>query len=410
MTIVLFEDAGYRDLLPLVYSRATFNLRCGFDNLRNKIEHAYAAPINAMFVRPEIAPVMVERWSLPVNAAPTSDRQLWINGRVLLSKRIDLPPDCAIWQGDTLVAANLSAAAVKAWTVQTMLDHDKLRAATANLRRLEATAGEFRLIRYPWQLIHANADEINRQFLALGSGEILGNVYAGAHILNDSAVRIGKGSKIKPCTVLDAEDGPIHIGENVNIAPNVTVTGPCFIGDQCTVQAGANIRGGTSIGTFCKVGGEIEGAIFHGYSNKQHDGFVGHSYVGEWVNLGADTVTSDLKNTYGSIKVALNGSEIDTGEMFIGSIIGDHAKTGINTVLPTGCIVGYAANLFASSHPPKFVPSFTWLTDDGRSINEPQKALAVAMKVVARRKRVYSPAEQALFLSVARTAKAIERV
>lgn len=409
MTIVLFEDAGYRDLLPLVYSRATFNLRCGFDNLRDKVEHAYAAPISAMFVRPEIAPVMAERWSLPVNVAPSSERQLWINGRVMLLKRLDLPPDSAIWQGDTLIAANLPAATVKTWTIQTLLDRDKLSTATAALRRIEATPGSCRLIRYPWQLIHANGDEISRQFSALGGGEILGSVYPGAHILNDAAVRIGRGSKIKPCTVLDAEDGPIHIGENVTIAPNVTLTGPCFVGDRCTVQAGANIRGGTSIGTFCKVGGEIEGTIFHGYSNKQHDGFVGHSYVGEWVNLGADTVTSDLKNTYGSIKVALNGTEIDSGEMFIGSIIGDHAKTGINTVLPTGCVVGYAANLFASSHPPKFVPSFTWLTDGGRSTNEPQKALAVAMKVVARRKRVYSQAEQDLFLSVSRTAPTIER-
>lgn len=408
MTIVLFEDSGFVDLLPLVYSRATFNLRCGFNNLREKIEHAHGRAIDAMFVRPSIAPVMAERWKLPVNAAPAAERQTWINGRAMVTGPIDLPPDSAAWEGAVLAAANISATIARQLTIETLLDPAKLKSATASLRRVELPKGIARLIRYPWNLIHANAAEITRQFALHGQGVTLGTVYDGVHILNGPAVWIGKGSKIKPCTVLDAEEGPIHIGENVTVNPNVTITGPCFIGDSCVIQSGANIRGGTSLGTFCKAGGEVEGTIFHGYSNKQHDGFVGHSYVGEWVNLGADTVTSDLKNTYGPVKVAVNGRDVDSGEMFVGSIIGDHAKTGINTTLPTGCVVGYAANVFSSRHPLKFVPSFSWLTDEGRETNDPHRALAVAMKVVARRKRSYSAAEQALFLSVANDANRFE--
>lgn len=408
MTIVLFEDHGFLDLLPLVYSRATFNLRCGFSNLREKVEHAHGRPIDAMFVRPSIAEVMAERWKLPVNVAPGAERQLWINGRAMVRGAIDLPADTACWDGDALVAANVSAAVAKGLAIETLLDGAKLGAALKALRRVEIPAETCRLIRYPWNLIHANSGEIVRQFALHGQGAILGKVYDGVHILNSAAVWIGKGTKIKPCTVLDAEDGPIHIGDNVTVNPNVTISGPCFIGDHCVVQSGANIRGGTSLGTFCKVGGEIEGTIFHGYSNKQHDGFVGHSYVGEWVNLGADTVTSDLKNTYGPVKVAINGREVDSGETFVGSIIGDHSKTGINTTLPTGCVVGYACNLFASVHPPKFVPSFSWVTDDGTAVNEPARALAVAMKVVARRKREYSEAERGLFLGVEREAKKFE--
>src|SRR5205823_6263058 len=135
-------------------------------------------------------------------------------------------------------------------------------------------------------------------------------------------------------------------------------------------------------------------------SNKQHDGFIGHSYVGEWVNLGADTVGSDLKNTYGNVSVPINGKPVDSGQMFVGAFIGDHTKTAIGTKLPTGCVIGYACNVAASGFSPKFVSSFSWLTEEGRTAHDPQKALAVARTVVARRNRKYSKHEEALFLSI----------
>lgn len=408
MALVIFEDHGCSNLLPLVYSRATFNLRCGFTNLREKIEAAFSQPAAAFFVRPLIAGVMADRWKLPVNVAPAADEQVWVNGRAMFRAAIDLPAQSAVWSGDTLVAAKMNAKTAVTLTVEVLSDAGRLKTSLRDLKHVDVPESAFTLVEYPWNLIHANAGEITRQFAHHGQGARLGKVYDGVYVLNESAVLIGRGSRIKPATVLDAEEGPIHIGENVTVNPNVTITGPCFIGDNCTIQSGANIRGGTSLGSFCKVGGEVEGTIFHGYSNKQHDGFVGHSYVGEWVNLGADTVTSDLKNTYGPVKVMVNGREVDSGEMFVGSIIGDHTKTGINTALPTGCVIGYASNVFCSAYAPKFLPSFSWLTDEGRQVNDPKRALAVALKVVARRKRVYSDAEQQLFLSIADEAKRIE--
>ncbi len=409
MSIVLFEDHGCADLLPLVYSRATFNLRCGMENLRDKVEHAYGRPVAAMYVRPTIAPVMAERWGLPVNSLPAAKRLIWINGRALVRTAIEPEPDTAIWEGEALIAANMSSAMASTLTIETLMDPTRLVDALSSLRRVSAPDGAYVLIRHPWNLIRHNGDEITRRLSQADHGVVIGRIYDGVHILNEAAVWIGKGAVVKPCTVLDAEEGPVHIGEGAKINPNVTISGPCFIGDNCVVQSGANIRGGTSIGASCKVGGEIEGTIFHGYSNKQHDGFVGHSYVGEWVNLGADTVTSDLKNTYGSVKVAVNGREVDSGEMFVGSIIGDHAKTGIHTTLPTGCVIGYASNIFTSVHAPRFTPSFSWLTDAGRAMNDPQRALAVALKVVARRNRAYSETEQRLFLSIVEEAKRVER-
>ncbi len=403
MQLLVFEDAGYRNLLPLVYSRCTFNLRCGFDNLLSKIETAVGRTAEALFVRNELAAVMAERQTRRVNQPSTGDDQFWINGRYLLRHDIQLPPQSAAWKGDALVAARVSRAIGSKLSPDTFLDPSRLKDALAGCASVSLPMEAGRLMDDPWQLVSENAAEIIRQ-CAGAAMNAASMAHPGAHFVNPSAIHIGKGSHIKPGVVLDAESGPIFIGEGVTIHPCAVVQGPCYIGDGCTIQPGASIRSGCSIGMVCKVGGEVEGTIFHGYSNKQHDGFIGHSYVGEWVNLGADTVGSDLKNTYGPVRVPINGKPVDTGETFVGAFIGDHTKTAIRTTLPTGCVIGYACNVAVSGFVPTFVPSFTWLTDGGRQVNEPEKALALARKVVARRNRSYSPAEEALLLSIQKTA------
>jgi UDP-N-acetylglucosamine diphosphorylase/glucosamine-1-phosphate N-acetyltransferase len=213
---------------------------------------------------------------------------------------------------------------------------------------------------------------------------------------------------VKPGVVLDAEEGPIHIDPDATIQPNAVLEGPCYIGPKSIIRPGAVIRAGTTIGPVCKIGGEIDASIIHGYTNKQHDGFLGHSYVAEWINLGADTVNSDLKNTYGTVRVHLNGVGVETGQQFVGSIIGDHAKTGIGTVLPTGCVVGVAANIFTHRSVPKFVPSFAWLTDDGLAAYRVEKAVSLAATVMARRDQWLSDADRRLLEAVAVQAREIE--
>lgn len=411
--LVVFEDAGFRSLLPLVYPRATFNLRCGFDNLLAKIETAFGRQADALFVRPALAAVMDERqrtqYDVPraVNQTPSVDRQLWINGRMLVRTAFDLPIGSAAWQGDTLLAAHIDKATADRISPADCLDSAKLRAALGELKPAAIPAAAYALFDYPWQVVTANSAEIVRQAGVWGPRN-LGLVYPGAHLLRESGIHIGTGTKIKSCAVLDAENGPICLGRNVVISPNVTISGPVHIGDNCLIQPGASIRGGTSIGPTCKVGGEVEGTIIHAYSNKQHDGFLGHSYVGEWVNLGADTINSDLKNTYGPVRVFLNGEETDTGETFVGAFIGDHAKTGIGTRLPTGCVVGYASNIFASQYAPKFTPSFIWLTDQGQQSQNVDKAVSVARTVMSRRNRQLTQAEEALFRSIAAEALLVE--
>ncbi|HKQ47380.1 MAG TPA: putative sugar nucleotidyl transferase [Phycisphaerae bacterium] len=399
MQLLIFEDDGYRNLLPLVYSRATFNLRCGFDNLLAKIEAAVGLTADALFVRKGLARVIAERQTRRVNQPSTSDDQLWVNGRLLLRKGLDLTRDCVIWRGDAVAAARLSRTLACKLTPEVLLDRSRLRELLTQCQAVELSEETGMLIDYPWQIVHENAAEIirqsrDRQFT------LAGTVSPGAHLISNNPIHIGSGSVVKPGAVLDAEHGPIYVGEKVTIQPTAVIQGPCYIGDGCTIQPGASIRAGCSIGMVCKVGGEVESTIFHGYSNKQHDGFIGHSYVGEWVNLGADTVGSDLKNTYGPVRVPINGVPIDSGQAFVGAFIGDHTKTAIRTALPTGCVIGYACNLAVGGYVPQFVPSFTWLTDKGAAANDPAKALDVARKVVARRNRTYSPAEEAFFLSI----------
>lgn len=409
MQLLIFEDGGYKDLLPLVYSRATFNLRCGFDNLLAKIESAVGQTADAVFVRKVLAAVIAERQTRRVNQPSTSDDQLWVNGRLLLRRRLDLPKDSAVWQGDALAAARLSRGIACKLSPEMLVDPSALQSALADCRKVEMPEETGLLIDYPWQLVHENAAEIirqsrDRQF------NLSGQLSPGAHLITDNPIHVGTGSKIKPGAVLDAEHGPIYLGDQVTVHSGAVIQGPCYIGDGCVIQPGASIRTGCSIGMVCKVGGEVEGTIFHGYSNKQHDGFIGHSYIGEWVNLGADTVGSDLKNTYGPVRVPINGFPVESGQTFVGAFIGDHTKTAIRTALPTGCVIGYACNIAVGGYVPQFVPSFTWLTDAGHAPNDSTKALDVARKVVARRDRKYSPAEEALFLAIHREAAVHEAV
>ena len=242
------------------------------------------------------------------------------------------------------------------------------------------------VINYPWNLVANNGNEIISDFNLLTSEnkglKIRGKVYPGVHLLNEANIFIDEGAKIKPGVVLDAESGPIYIGKEAKIFPNAVIEGPAFIGNKTAIKIGAKIYENTSIGEVCKVGGEVEESIIHSYSNKQHDGFLGHAYLGMWVNLGADTNNSDLKNNYGSVKVIINGQQVDSGSMFVGLTMGDHSKSAINTMFNTGTVVGVSSNVFGSGFPPKYVPSFSWGGSDNLSTYNIDKALKILVIVV----------------------------
>jgi UDP-N-acetylglucosamine diphosphorylase / glucose-1-phosphate thymidylyltransferase / UDP-N-acetylgalactosamine diphosphorylase / glucosamine-1-phosphate N-acetyltransferase / galactosamine-1-phosphate N-acetyltransferase len=199
--------------------------------------------------------------------------------------------------------------------------------------------------------------------------------------------------------VLDAEHGPIYIDEGAEIHPFTRIEGPCYVGPG-TILLGAKCREGNSFGPMCRVGGEVEESIVQGFSNKYHDGFLGHAYVGEWVNLGAGTTNSDLKNDYSDVSVSLDGhTSIRTGSTKVGALIGDHAKTSIGTLFNTGACVGAMTLLVSSGRLlPKFIPSFTWYLEDSISHGTGKERLfATAAKAMSRRKRLWTADDEALW-------------
>lgn len=192
-----------------------------------------------------------------------------------------------------------------------------------------------------------------------------------------------KGATIEPQVVFDATAGPIYVGAGSTVHAFTRLVGPCYIGRNSTVL-GDRI-GICSIGDHCKVRGEMSNTIMLGHANKGHDGFVGHSYMGRWVNLGAGTITSNLKNTYGPVALWTPRGVRDTGMQFLGTLFGDHAKTGIGTCLTTGTVLGAGANVYGGQTPPKAVPPFAWGSAPPYSVYRLDKFLEVAERVMSRR-------------------------
>lgn len=413
---ILYEDAGWKRLLPLAYTRPLPLLLCGMETLWETASRVLPAGVAAeVWVRDSLAVLAAEKLGAAVNR-PVRGPALFLNAR----GRWRRPPECGDsdsrevgWVGTVGegrvaciaappgLAARLSSA--------TLLDEARTDAAIAGLPRRDVSEC-VRLFDWPWQLVHANAGAIVEDWSARGRGDVVEcRLDGGVHLLNPSAIHIGSGSRVKPCVVIDAESGPVWIGNNVRIQPHCYIEGPVYIGDGTLLQPGAVLRGGASVGPVCKVGGELEGSILVGYSNKQHDGFLGHSYVGSFVNIAADCINSDLKNTYGTVRVPVNGREVDSGEQFVGITVGDHSKAGINVSFPTGAVMGFCSSVVGSPCP-KFLPSFAWV-DNGRSDRfDELRGLAIAKKVMARRNLEMTPAEEDAFLSVRAQAAALEHV
>jgi len=404
MNIGLFEDGGAERLLPLTWLRACFELRCGRDRLIDKVQVEIGQRPAAIWIRPALEAVVRARTEL-VQPRGGEDWCL-INARALVNGPVALPQPGVAWQVEgELVAVGVRADQLEGLTIDFFRDEARL-AEWLSGWRVERPPEHVALMRYPWNLVGANEAELRRQCRRGGVRQ--GTIYPGVHFLQPASIHVAPGATVKPGVVLDAESGPIHIAEDARIEPNAVIQGPCYIGPGSLVRPGAALRGGTTIGPVCKVAGEIEASIFHGFANKQHDGYLGHSYVCPWVNLGAGTVTSDLKNTYGAIRVYVNGVGVESGQRFVGSMFGDHCKTGIGTILPTGCILGVATNVFTRRPLPRFVPSFGWLTDEGLTEYRTDKAIQIAQIVMGRRDVELSDEERALLMHVAQEARQVE--
>ncbi len=382
-TICIFEDEAWARFAPLTYTRPMYDLLCGMNSLGQRILRVYKDCRCFLHCRALLAAALRRRHpGMTVNAVPEGP-SLWMNGRVLAGEELPLRipyegEETAYLNGDTVVAIRFHGDGAPLPD----LSQPTTRWVNGVDKRIEI---DVPLVDYPWELVRQNPEYLRRDFAAGGFREGLGIVHEGAHCINRGQIHIGAGAQVRPGAVLDAEPGPICIGEKAVIGSNAVVEGPAAIGPGTLVRPGTRIAEGVSLGPRCKVGGEIQQSILHGYSNKQHDGYLGHSYIGSWVNLGAGTTNSDLKNNYHTVKVHVEGRDIDTGSLLAGLIMGDHSKTGIGTLFNTGTVVGVCANIFGSGLPPKYVPSFLWGGYGGFVEHEFAAALATAILVMGRR-------------------------
>jgi UDP-N-acetylglucosamine diphosphorylase/glucosamine-1-phosphate N-acetyltransferase len=361
MRICIFEDDKADNLYPLSLLRPTFELRCGAISLRERILRGYPFARDACyFVRDYLSPVYRRAAGKPVNdpAWLKRDGLLLVNGRMLALG--DWPAaqggDEIGMCGDDVAYARLSAATVAALDAAdppALIEQARSKVKTVNAPQT--------LISYPWALIEHNNECIAADFGALPHKGVHGELGQMSVIYGDKEMAyVAPGAQVHPLVVLDTHAGPVIIDEGAKVFPHTRIEGPSYIGRGAHI-VGGKIREGCSIGPMCRVGGEVEESIIHGYSNKYHDGFLGHAYVGEWVNLGALTTNSDLKNDYGNVEVYVRGELVNSGSTKVGCFIGDHTKTSIGTLFNTGAVVGVGCIILGGSGIlPKHVPSFAW--------------------------------------------------
>ncbi len=254
-------------------------------------------------------------------------------------------------------------------------------------------------IRYLWDAIAHSQEAIgdDARFFTMNGSKVVSGLQ-GVYALAPDHIHIGENTDIAPLVVIDARKGVVIIGKNVEIQPHCTIIGPCAIGDNAVIKANTRLYEGTALGEYSKVAGELKNTIFQSFGNKQHEGCLGYSFIGEWVNLGAGTDVSDLKNNYSTIRVrfgADKAKEINTGTRSLGLLAGCHTKSAINTSFNTGTVTGVGANVFEAK-PDKFVAPYSWggLPDSPRF--EEEKAIQLAQTVMLRRNRVLSPEEEFL--------------
>jgi UDP-N-acetylglucosamine diphosphorylase/glucosamine-1-phosphate N-acetyltransferase len=252
-----------------------------------------------------------------------------------------------------------------------------------------------------WEIFQKNGEVIKQDFQRLTKGRVSKILPKHVTIIGEGEVFLEEGASVLASS-LNTSAGPIYIGKNAEVMEGSVIRGPFSLCEGATLKMASKIYGDTTIGPHCKVGGEVSNSVFFSYSNKGHDGFLGNSILGEWCNLGADTNSSNLKNNYSPVKVwSYESNRMEnTGLQFCGLIMGDHSKTGINTMLNTGTVVGVCANIFGGGFPDKFIPSFTWGGADGFVEFRMDKAEELATKMMARRKVDFKDSDKEIFESI----------
>ncbi len=403
--LCLVEDAAATRLEPLTLTRPSFALRCGAWSLGQRIGRALGigpGPArNGAVVRSGLAELVAEdQPHLAVNDRLWLSRgtTLMANGRWVPAE--DLPaadpsegPWVGLCQGRPALAQVGPDEAIQLEPGH--IDNWFEQVASRHARR--EIGGHW--IDHPWDLVELNGALIERDLATCGHRGVTNRHLSTIHLVGPSdRLAIHESVQIDPCVVVDTRGGPVIIEAQAQVQAFTRIEGPCVIGRQ-TQLFRANLRGGVTLGPQCRIGGEVEESIIQGYTNKYHEGFLGHAYLGAWVNLGAITSNSDLRNDYGPVQVPLTGEPIPTGRAKIGCFLGDHTRTGLGSLINTGTAVGVMCNLLpAGLLLPKYVPSFSAVLY-GRIASswELDKLFETARVVKGRRGLEFTPTEERFY-------------
>lgn len=400
MKILVFEDSGYKNIFPINMLRATYDIKCGVSSILRRVESIVKNKFEiTLHCRKILFPYIKEYHINKINIIGNDD-YLLLNGRVIFNEHslkniISKKEKNSYYMlNDTVIAAYITKEKINNIKNEINKNDDEgffgnTFFSNTGLKKLNYKNDSIlRVINYSWDLIdYILKGGLNDDlFVYLNENKKFSIVKAKENFINHKNIFISKNVNIMPEVVIDATEGMVFIEENSKIEPFTYIKGPVYIGRNCLIKSGTKIYGPCVIGEYSKVAGEIAESILHSYVNKQHDGFVGHSYICPFVNLGADTVTSDLKNNYSKVKMDIDGNDVDTGLQFLGSIIGDHSKTSINTMLNTGSRIGIFANIFGNGFPEKDIKSFSWIESGKKTEKyDIDKALETAKIVMERR-------------------------
>tara|TARA_Y100000768_G_scaffold377958_1_gene351798 strand:+ start:326 stop:1504 length:1179 start_codon:yes stop_codon:yes gene_type:complete len=371
MNYILFEKDTER-IRPFSDLHASFELMTGaFDNFQRLIRSISKNDTIQLFVRQDIEDLIKHKYpDFDVNP-DYFEPGVYLNG------------DCLWYPEDlTLIKNNRSYSNINgivSFHTDLKISLNDLSSYINQQSQVSTKLDSVISIKYLWEIFDILNQSIGLDFSLMNTSK-QGNIHPSCIFIKDENIIINDKAIVSAGVVLDASEGPIVIDSNSFIDIGSLIKGPVYIGTNTKINPGTKLNGSVSIGSFCKIGGEVEDSVIQGFSNKQHDGFLGHSYVGEWVNLGANTNTSDLKNNYSKVKVFTKKDDfIDTDKMFIGSIIGDFTRTAIGTKLNTGTYIGVGSNLFDDGFQDKFIPSFSWGKNDRIGLNRFIKSIDKAM-------------------------------
>ena len=409
MHVVIFEGSQWPAFAPFTLTRPVFQLVSGAGTLLQKQVRATKPTRLTLWVRDEMVDYVRQRvvpttttLGVPtaVNTPLDGEPALMFAGRTLHLSNYERPAgECVFVEDDGLIQL--------AYAVRPGLSHDDVltrSAAWQGLKDLPHAMPQARFPRHWGDLVAWNEES-----LLADSIHWRDPAPQGGHLIQPEDVHARPGVVVMPGAVLDASRGPILLDEACVIGANAVLEGPLYVGPRSRVLPLTYVHGGTTIGPNCRVAGEVSNSLFIGHTNKAHHGYVGDSYLGEWVNCGAGTTTSNLKSTYGEIRLTVGSRTVESGRMFLGAGIGDHAKLATGTLLPSGAYVGVGTMLAISERAPKFVPSFRFVTDDANEPTAADKAIEIAARMGQRRGKTFDALDRTVFEYASHAAEQVER-